>query len=158
RAIEVRTLAEFGLRNRLLAVEGVAQVTVMGGTLKQLQIVTSPERLAAQNVALEQLAEAAAKANVSAGGGVAERQGKEYLLQISGQSWTPADVEQTPVLWRQPRPVLIKDVAEVRVGGPVKRGDGSFRRRDASGAIVGGPTVILTLQKQPHYNTLALDA
>src|SRR5262249_50078035 len=42
RAIEVRTLAEFGLRNRLLAVEGVAQVTVMGGTLKQLQIVTSP--------------------------------------------------------------------------------------------------------------------
>ena len=62
--------AEFTLRNRLLAVEGVSQVTVMGGVLKQYQIVTSPERLAAQNVTLDQLVEAAEKANVIAGGGI----------------------------------------------------------------------------------------
>lgn len=158
RAIEVRTLAEFTLRNRLLAVEGVAQVAVMGGTLKQYQIVTSPERLAAQNVTLDQLVDAAEKANVSAGGGIAERQAKEYMIQISGQSLTPAGLEQTPIVWRQPRAVLIKDVADVRIGGPVKRGDGSFRGRGDGGTVAGGPTVILTVQKQPHYNTLALDA
>src|SRR5918992_1488576 len=50
KAMELRTLAEFTLRNRLLAVEGVAQVTVMGGVLRQYQILTSPERLAAQDV------------------------------------------------------------------------------------------------------------
>ncbi|OAI55217.1 multidrug transporter AcrB [Planctomycetaceae bacterium SCGC AG-212-F19] len=158
KAIDVRTLAEFTLRNRLLAVEGVAQVTVMGGTLKQFQIVTSPERLAAQNITLEQLVEAAEKANVTAGGGIAERLAKEYLIQISGQSLSLADLEQTPVVWRQARPVLIKEVADVRIGGPVKRGDGSLRQREDGGTIIGGPTAILTVQKQPHYNTLALNA
>ncbi len=64
KAMELRTLAEFTLRNRLLAVEGISQVTVMGGVLKQYQVITSPARLAAQNVTLQQLTEAAAKANV----------------------------------------------------------------------------------------------
>ena len=62
--MELRTLAEFTLRNRLLAVEGVAQVTVMGGVLKQYQVITSPERLAGHDVTLRQLTEAAEKANV----------------------------------------------------------------------------------------------
>lgn len=67
KAMELRTLGEFMLRNRLLAVEGVSQVTVMGGIFKQYQIVTSPARLAAQNVTLDQLVTAAKKANVIAG-------------------------------------------------------------------------------------------
>src|SRR6266540_4660415 len=70
RAMELRTLAEFTLRNRLLAVEGVAQVTVIGGTLKQYQVITSPERLRAYDVTLEQLTAAAEKANAVVGGGV----------------------------------------------------------------------------------------
>src|SRR6516162_7864447 len=100
RAMELRTLAEFTLRNRLLAVEGVAQVTVMGGMLKQYQIITSPERLAAQNVTLQQLLDAAEKANVIAGGGIIERSTKETLIRITGQSLTLKDVEETPVVWR----------------------------------------------------------
>jgi len=123
-----RTLGEFTLRNRLLAVEGVSQVTVMGGVLKQYQIITSPARLAAQNVTLLQLTEAAQKANVIAGGGIMVRSPKESLLRISGQSLTLEEIENTPVLWREPMPVRIKDVADVRFGGPVKRGDGSACR------------------------------
>jgi Cu/Ag efflux pump CusA len=106
-------------------VEGVSQVTVMGGVLKQYQIITSPARLAAQNVTLLQLTEAAQKANVIAGGGIMVRSPKESLLRISGQSLTLEEIENTPVLWREPMPVRIKDVADVRFGGPVKRGDGS---------------------------------
>jgi CzcA family heavy metal efflux pump len=156
RAMELRTLAEFTLRNRLLAVEGVAQVTVMGGTLKQYQVVTSPQRLMAAGVTLEQLETAAAKANALAGGGVLQRSARESLVRISGRALTLKDVEETPVVWRVPRAVLIKDVADVRFGGPVKRGDGSVRVREGD-AVAGGPAVILAVQKQPEANTLALD-
>ncbi|RIK80016.1 MAG: CusA/CzcA family heavy metal efflux RND transporter [Planctomycetota bacterium] len=155
-AMQLRTLAEFTLRNRLLAVDGVSQVTVMGGTLKQYQVITSPERLAAQNVSLQQLAEAAEKANVIAGGGVMERGARETLIRISGKSLTLEDIETTPVVWREPRPVVIRDVAEVRFGGPVRRGDGGVRIKDGD-AVVGGPAVIMTVQKQPNANTLVLD-
>lgn len=124
-AMELRTLGEFTLRNRLLAVEGVSQVTVMGGVLKQYQILTSPARLAAHNVTLQQLTDAARKANVIAGGGVMVRDTKESLLRISGQSLTLEEIEDTPVVWRDPIPVRIRDVADVRFGGPIKRGDGS---------------------------------
>ena len=213
KAMELRTLGEFTLRNRLLAVGGVSQVTVMGGVLKQYQIITSPARLAAQNVTLQQLTEAARKANVIAGGGIMVRSPKESLLRISGQSLTLEEIENTPVLWREPMPVRIKDVADVRFGGPVKRGDGSAWVKlepdvnaavresqpheheessphapreesrtahdadhkhdsqltndvDSGSAIVtrsvtatlsGGPAVIMTVQKQPNADTLALD-
>jgi CzcA family heavy metal efflux pump len=161
-AMRLRTLAEFTLRNRLLAVEGVSQVTVMGGVLKQYQVVTSPERLAAQNVTLQQLTEAAEKANVIAGGGIMERSVKESLIRISGQSLTPRDVEETPVAWRGKRTVKIKDLADVRFAGPVRRGDGSVRMkanpgREPGEEVAGGPAVIMTVQKQPGANTLDLD-
>ena len=117
--MQLRTLGEFTVRNRLLAVEGVSQVTVMGGTLKQYQIITSPARLAAQNITLQQLTDAAQKANVLAGGGIMVRPPRESLIRISGQSLSLEDIENTPVLWRGKRAVLIKEVAEVRFGGPV---------------------------------------
>jgi CzcA family heavy metal efflux pump len=156
KAMELRTLGEFRIRNRLLAVEGVSQVTVMGGILQQYQVITSPERLAAQNVSLQQLVEAAEKANVLAGGGIMERSSKETLIRFSGQSLKLEDVANTPVAWRAPRPVLIKDVADVRFGGPVRRGDGGVRIKEG-GRVEGGPAVILTVLKQPGANTLALD-
>jgi CzcA family heavy metal efflux pump len=157
RAMELRTLAEFTLRNRLMAVEGVAQVTVMGGVLKQYQVVTTPQRLLAYDVTLEQLAESAGKANAVAGGGVMQRQARESIIRINGRSLTLSDIEETPVVWRDGRPILIKDVAQVRFGGPVPRGEGSVLVRQEDGAVSGGPAVILTVQKQPHANTLALD-
>ncbi len=125
KAMELRTLGEFSIRNRLLAIEGVSQVSVMGGTLKQYQVLTSPARLAARNVTLSQLTEATAKANVLAGGGVMNRGEKESLLRIQGQSLTLEEVAATPIVWRDQVPIRIGDVAEVRLGGPVKRGEAS---------------------------------
>ncbi len=117
-AMEMRTLAEFTIRNRLLAVEGVSQVTVMGGVLKQYQVLTSPARLSAQNVTLAQLTEAAEKANVIAGAGIMVRGTKESLVRINGQTNTLDDIAQTPIVWRGPTAVRIADVADVRFGGP----------------------------------------
>ena len=165
KSMELRTFAEFQLRNRLLAVEGVSQVTVMGGVLKQYQIVTNPSRLAAYDVTLEQLTQAARKANVLSGGGILVRSPKESLLRISGQSLTPEEIAETPVIWRDPTPVRIGDVADVEFGGPIQRGDGSVWMKAAANPddaqarvqLSGGPAVILTIQKQPNADTLALD-
>ena len=154
--MQLRTLGEFTVRNRLLSVEGVSQVTVMGGTLKQYQIITSPARLAAQNITLKQLTDAAQKANVLAGGGIMVRPPRESLIRISGQSLSLEDIENTPVVWRGKRAVLMKEVAEVRFGGPVKRGDGSVRVK-ADNGVDGGAAVILAVQKQPGADTLQLD-
>jgi Cu/Ag efflux pump CusA len=125
KSMELRTLGEFTVRNRLLAVEGVSQVSVMGGTLRQYQVLTSPSRLAARNVTLSQLTEATAKANVLAGGGVMNRGDKESLLRIQGQSLSLDEIAATPVVWREMVPIRIRDVADVQFGGPIKRGDAS---------------------------------
>lgn len=158
-SMELRTLGEFTVRNRLLAVEGVSQVTVMGGILKQYQVITSPDRLAAQSITLQQLVDAAEKANALAGGGILERKQEEQLIRIRGQSITPEEIGETPVLWREKRAVRIRDVADVRFGGPVRRGDGSIRKRDPDSSEnnpIGGDSVILAVQKQPGANTLEL--
>lgn len=155
--MELRTLSEFTVRNRLLAVEGVSQVTVMGGTLKQYQVITSPARLAAQNITLQQLTEATQKANVLAGGGIMVRSPRESLIRISGQSLSLEEIENSPVVWRGQRAILIKEVADVRLAGPVKRGDGSVRVKTDRG-IEGGSAVIVAIQKQPGEDTLKLEA
>ncbi len=155
KGMELRTFGEFTVRNRLLAIEGVSQVSVMGGFFRQYQVVTSPERLAAENLSLQQLIDAATKTNALSGGGVMERGARESLIRVRGQSLTLQQVEETPILWRGERTVRIKDVADVRFAGPIRRGDGSTWSKE-DGRIAGGPAVILAIQKQPNANTLQL--
>lgn len=194
KAMELRTLGEFTVRNRLLAVEGVSQVSVMGGILRQYQVLTSPSRLAARNVTLAQLTEATTKANVLAGGGVMNRGDKESLLRIQGQSLTLEEIAATPIIWREQIPIRVGDVADVVFGGPIKRGDASAvikidadthfavaysKEYEQSKAtekpteqsipesnratprayreLRGGTAVMLTVQKQPDADTIALD-
>ena len=141
-----------------MSIQGVSQVTVMGGVLKQYQVITSPERLASQNITLAQLSAAIEKANVLSGGGLMVRDTEESILRISGQSLSLSDIEETPVIWREQRPVLVREVADVRFGGPIQRGDGGIQVRDSqSGRIEGGQGVILAVQKQPGVDTLVLD-
>jgi len=156
RQMHLRSLAEFRLRQRLLAVSGVSQVTVMGGVLRQYQIITSPGLLAAGEVSLPELLSAAGDAHVLFGGGVQVRGAREYVIRITGQMPTLEEIGETPVRWRWPVPVRIRDVAEPRFGGPIRRGDGGVRIKEG-GRISGGPAVIIAVQKQPHADTLTLD-
>lgn len=151
KAMELRTLGEFTIRNRLLSVEGVSQVSVMGGILRQYQVVTSPSRLAMHNVTLAQLTEAAAKANVIAGGGVLSRGDKESLLRIQGQSLTLDEIAATPILWRDQIPIRIGDVADVRFGGPIARGD-------ASSVVKIEPNVQFAISEPEAYLKLKSEA
>jgi len=147
-AMEVRTLADWTVRRRLLALHGVSQVTVMGGELKQYQVLTSPERLAHYNVTLDELTRAVGQSNVVSGGGFLLSQDQESLIRIVGRATSLQDIENTVVRSERPLSITVRQLADVRYGGPVPRGAGS---------VNGEPAVILSVQKQPGADTLALD-
>ncbi|HUG90735.1 MAG TPA: efflux RND transporter permease subunit [Planctomycetaceae bacterium] len=145
--MEVRTLADWVVRQRLLAIRGVAQVTVMGGEMKQYQVLTSPDRLARYDVTLDELTEAVEQSNAVTGGGFLLSKDEESLIRIVGRAGSLDEIAQTVVRLADPVPITIAQVADVRYGGPVKRGEGS---------IGGEPAVILSVQKQPGADTLDL--
>ena len=136
----LRTFADFTLRNRLLQVSGVSQVTVLGGAAMQHQIVTSPTRLLAYDVTLRQLTEAAEKANAVAGGGEMVRSPRTSTIRIVGRATTSAEIAETPVVWRESRPVRIRDIADVRMGAadPIGAGERADSRRRCRSRRSGG--------------------
>ena len=147
--MELRTIADWEVRQRLLAVTGVSQVTVMGGVKKQYQVLTSPARLARHDVTLDELTTAVEKSNIVTGGGFLLSKNEEALIRIVGRANTLDDIRDTIVRPGDPVPITIREVADVRYAGPVRRGDGSMG---------GDPAVMLSIQKQPGADTLALTA
>lgn len=145
--LDARTTADWVVRPRLLGVRGVAQVTVMGGELKQYQVLTSPERLARHDVTIDELTKAVQQSNAVSGGGFLLTGDREKLIRVIGRATTLEDVGSTIVKAGKTVPITIDQVAEVRFAGPVKRGDGS---------IGGEPAIILSVQKQPGADTLVL--
>lgn len=145
--LEVRTLAEWVIRPRLLSLGGIAQVTVMGGGLKQYQVITNPEHLAQYDITLSDLAEALRKGNINTSGGFLLRETKEYLIRITGRVESLDDIENTVIEHRSEGTVLVKHVADVGYGYPVKRGDGSVNAK---------PAIIMAIQKQPGVDTQVL--
>lgn len=146
-AIALRTLADTTIRRRLLAVPGVSQVIVTGGGQKQYHVLADPAALAHQGLTLAQVEDAVAGSNRNTSAGFRVAGGQEYLVQGVGRLTTVEDVAQTVVKVEAGRPVLVRDVATVRVGEALRRGEGAHN---------GAPAVIIGVQKQPAQNTLAL--
>ncbi|REK18854.1 MAG: AcrB/AcrD/AcrF family protein [Planctomycetota bacterium] len=145
--IELRTIADWTLRRRLLAIGGVSQVTVMGGELKQYQVITSPERLAQYGITIDELTAAVEKSNVVTGGGFLLDKHRESLIRIVGRATSLEDIGNTVVRPADPLSVTVRQVADVRFAGPVRRGTGSVNAE---------PSVILSVQKQPGADSLTL--
>ena len=118
----LRDLAEFEVRNRLLAVPGVAAVEVLGGYLRQFQIQLDPERMVARSVSLGEVLHAVEQANLSAAGGFIVQGPIEWTVRALGRAETVADLRATVVTVRGGTPVLLGDVAEVREAPAVRRG------------------------------------
>jgi CzcA family heavy metal efflux pump len=144
---ELRTVADWTLRRRLLAVPGVAQVIPIGGEVKQYQVLADPARMLATGVTLDEVLRAAAGSNANASGGVYMDRGQEYVIRGIGRIQNAAEIGQTVVAVRSGVPVLLTQVADVIVGPAPKYGEGSV---DAK------PGVVLAVQKQPGANTLEL--
>ncbi|MCL4204150.1 MAG: CusA/CzcA family heavy metal efflux RND transporter [Pirellulaceae bacterium] len=145
--IELRTLADWEVRQRLLAVAGVSQVSVMGGEMKQYQVLTSPEKLARHDVTLDELTAAVEKSNIVTGGGFLLSKTHESLIRIIGRATSLEEIADTAVRAGDPVPITVRQVADVRYAGPVRRGDAS---------IEGERSIILSVQKQPGADTLLL--
>jgi CzcA family heavy metal efflux pump len=147
--LELRTVAETIVRQRLLAVPGVSQVIATGGEQKQYEVVLDPARLAAHQVTLEDVEEALTTANRNATAGFQVAEGQEYLVRGLGRLADTDAIAAVSVKSADSAPVLISDVGIVRQGAAIKRGDASHNAR---------PAVIIGIQKQPAVNTLDLTA
>ncbi|MBI1895285.1 MAG: efflux RND transporter permease subunit [Acidobacteria bacterium] len=145
--LELRTIAETLLRRRLLAVPGVSQVIPTGGEQKQYQVLVEPYRLREYDVTLAQVEDALRRANRNSSAGFRVSGGQEYLIQGVGRVSSADEIGQIVVATHETRPILVRDLAEVRIGEALKRGEGSHNAR---------PAVILGIQKQPGANTLEL--
>ncbi len=143
----VRAAADWEVRKRLLAVPGVAQVIPIGGEVKQYQVLVRPEALRAYDVTLHEVVQAASGSNRNASGGIYAASGREVLIRGLGRARDLDDIGKTVVAVRGDAPVLLREVATVEIGPRPRFGTASVRAE---------PAVILSIQKQPGANTLAL--
>ncbi|AGY58290.1 efflux RND transporter permease subunit [Gloeobacter kilaueensis] len=142
--LDLAAIANWQIRNRLLAVPGVTRVLVLGGGERQYQVLVEPVKLKQYGVSLNQVTEAVRQANVNAAGGFLQTPDREFLIRGVGRIASLADLRTSVVAVRQGVAVRLADVARIAIGSGVRRGDGSFD---------GKPAVIVTVTRQPFADT-----
>ena len=145
--MELRTLADWTIRPRLLSIAGVSQVTVIGGEVKQYQVLVRPEKLNAFGLTLHQIDEALRNSNVNTSGAFVFRGPTESMVRNLARISSLDDLKETVVAVRDGVPVVLRQVADVDFGPPIKRGDAGAN---------GAPAVIMSIQKQPGASTVEL--
>ncbi len=129
--LTLRTVTDTVVRRRLLAVSGVSQVTPIGGAERQFQVIAHPDQLRANNISLTELLASVRGASQNTSAGIYTEGPQEYVLQAIGRVRTPEEIGDSVVALRGSRPVLVRDVADVREGPALKRGEGSRSGRPA---------------------------
>lgn len=146
--LEIRAFAEYELRNKLLGIAGVAQVSVIGGELPEYQVVVQQDKLRLYGLTIADVAEAAGAAHSTLSAGyLPDVDSLELPVRQSGRVRSVKDVAGTIIKYEDQFPVTIGQVAEVKMGAAPKRG---------TGADGGKPAVVMTVQKAPGTNTLAI--
>jgi CzcA family heavy metal efflux pump len=145
--MDIRTTADWLVRPRLMTIAGISQVVVMGGELKQFQILVSSQKLQLKGISLENLKHTLAEISENTTGGFIDIGEKEFLIRPIGRVETIEEIENSAVGIHLGKPVFVKDVATVKIGAKIKRGEGS---------IDGKHSVIMTIQKQPGASTIDL--
>jgi copper/silver efflux system protein len=137
---QLRSIQDWFLKYELQALDGVAEVATIGGMVKQYQVVVDPLRLRGYGLSLMMVEEAIRAGNQEVGGSVVEMAEAEYMVRATGYVKGVADLERIPVMVTgDGTPVLLRDVAEVRVGPEMRRGIGEL---DGEGEAVGGVIVM----------------
>ena len=147
---DLRTIADWTIRPRLLSLGGVAQVTVLGGDIKEYQILLSPEKMRHYGITLQEVMNAAQDMNRSSAGGVLYEYGNEYIIR-GVLSTNDADaIGRAVVKMDGDAPITLASIAEIKEGAKApKLGLASHR---------GKPAVLMTVTKQPNASTIELTA
>lgn len=147
---DLRTIADWTIRPRLLSLGGVAQVTVLGGDIKEYQILLSPEKMRHYGITLQEVMNATQDMNRSSAGGVLYEYGNEYIIR-GVLSTNDADaIGRAVVKMDGDAPITLASIAEIKAGAKApKLGLASHR---------GKPAVLMTVTKQPNASTIELTA
>lgn len=146
---ELRTIADWQIRPRLLSTGGVAQVAVMGGDIQEYQILLNPNKMKSLKVSTDAVLQALDNFNINAPGGTVYDYGNEYILRGVLSTTDVAEIGASVVALSETKtPILLSDVADVKIGNRFpKLGTASDH---------GKPAVLLTVTKQPSVSTLEL--
>ncbi|WP_302567462.1 efflux RND transporter permease subunit [Culturomica massiliensis] len=145
---DLRTIADWTIRPRLLSTGGVAQVAVIGGDIKEYQILLDPSRMKHYNVTLDEILPVLDNMTQNSTGGILYEYGNEYIVQGVMATTQPEEIGKAVIKTITDVPLLISDVADVRIGAKApKLGLASEK---------GKPAVLITVTKQPSTNTLEL--
>lgn len=137
---QLRSLQDWFLKYELQTIAGVSEVATVGGMVKQYQVVLDPDRLRAYNLPLSKVRMAIMNANQEVGGSVIEMAEAEYMVRATGYIQKQEDLRRIPLgVNENGTPILLKDVAEVRLGPQMRRG---IAELDGKGEVVGGIIVM----------------
>ncbi|MGM0408767.1 MAG: efflux RND transporter permease subunit, partial [Bacteroidota bacterium] len=145
--MELRTIAEWNVKPVLLATGGVSQVTIIGGDYKQYQVLADPLKMKYYNVSLAELANICEGISDNSAGSVVREYGNEFVVRGMARTFDIDELGKSYIKSLNGKPVLVNDIAEVKVGAAVKMGYASQNAK---------PSVILSISKQPNTNTLNL--
>lgn len=137
---QLRSLQDWFLKYELQTVPGVSEVATIGGMVRQYQIILNPNRLRAYNIPLAKVKKAVQRANQEVGGSVIEMAEAEYMVRATGYITGVEDLEGVPLgMNEQGTPILLKDVADIRIGPQMRRG---IAELNGEGEVVGGIIVM----------------
>jgi CzcA family heavy metal efflux pump len=142
--MELRRLIDQNVTNRLLAVSGVSQVIAYGGDVREYQVLVDPDKLTNFNISLAEVTKAAREANNNAAGGFLISNDREEIIRGIGRVESIEDLAASVIKANNGQPVKLSDVAEIKLGAALARGDGS---------VNGKRAVILLVNKQPQVDT-----
>jgi CzcA family heavy metal efflux pump len=145
--MDLRTIAEWNVKPLILATGGVSQVTIIGGDYKQYQILANPEKMKYYHVSMLELAELCKGISQNSSGSAVRQYGNEYAVRGMARTADVDELGNSFIKSVNGKPVRVRDVAEVKIGGAVKMGHASQNAK---------PAIILAISKQPNTNTLEL--
>jgi heavy-metal exporter, HME family len=145
--MELREIADFVLRPQLLGIPGVSQVIPIGGAVRQYRVTPNPALMQALEVSAADIEVSLRRFGTNTGGGFVDQHSREFLIRNIGLTTRLDDLRNVVVAWRGERPLLLRQVATVDFAERFKRGDAGYQ---------GRPALILSVQKQPGADTIAL--